>query len=274
MSDTFNLEEALAGLPPEKVKQVKDKWEDLNRGYTQASQKASEYDRLRPEWEAREGQYRQALTSFDEFFRQMNEQNNAPGTVRNPGTGRFESRREANAVALPAGYDPEEVGGALRTLIASELGSFKEEILGTLNKEKTEFGTQVYTNTGQMLQWERQLQAIRSADPEADPNIITKVAREKGLRDLNDAYYLAYGKRSLERSVQAAAEKAAKEAAKETETRLRAEFAKTQIEGASGLAGVTRRKVEGAEPVAKTRQEAEARATEALTQRWFAPPEA
>ena len=271
MPEKFSLTEALAGLDPAKAAAIKEAWGNMESGFTQASQKAAQYDREKEGWEQERGQYKSALESFNTFFQEWNRQNTEePGTVRNPGTGRFESRKEA-AANLPEAYEPD----ALLAAIDARLQGFRTEMMEGLNKEKTQFGTEVYTNTGQMLQWERQLQGIKRIDPEADEKTITDLARAKGLRDLNDAYFLAYGRKNMERVAKQAAEQASKQANEEAEKRLRAEFQKTQIEGMSSGAGLSRA-IHGtpAPDAPKTKSEAESRAIQDLTARMFAPPTA
>lgn len=273
MADKFVLAEALAGLPPERAKAIEDQWHNMEAGFTQASQRAAEFDRAQKEWAGREEQYRQALGSYNTFFEQWNKaQEEAQGTVRNSNMGRFESRRDAPSMDFGEAYDPSAINSALD----AKLNAFRDEILGSLNKEKESFGQQVYTNTGQMLQWERQLREIRQSDPEADEKVITEVARQKGLRDLNDAYALAYGRRNLERVATEAATKAAAEARAEAEARTRKELAQTAIEGAGGLTGASSRVVRGGNKpdVPHSRQEAEAMATQALAERLYQTPKA
>lgn len=260
---SFDLENALAGLDPEKANAVKAKWHDLESGLTKASQDRAAFERAVQERDGLLQQQQKALQGYETFYNAWAKEQE--GKVKNahaPAT-----RQE---VSLPEEYDPNALRQSFQGILDEALGK-----LNTGIEEKTRaMETGLYGSLGNLVKWQKQLGDIAKFDPEADSNLVIKTAQENNLSDLNAAYRIAYYEKGIQRAAKEAAAQAAKEAATEAEKRVRKELASTagQIEGAASMgSNAARRMLRDAKDatVPKTRGQAENAATQALYEKMY-----
>lgn len=268
MADDFNLDEILGALPEDKRELVREKWDGLNKGFTQASQRAAELERQAKALAEERETLAKTLQGYDEFYRAwLAAQTQPEGVVTTPQRGTLTTRSEGKTP--PPIYDPEALSEWLNEELERRAAERESQLLSRYTADKQTVVKGLTDQMARMLTWERELAAITAADPQADRDVIIKTAMEYNVPSMQAAYRIAYHDAILSRVAKEAATKAAEEAKKQLAEQYEKARLQAQIEGAGsvGLRKVIDRQSTAAP---KTRQEAESRAVQELIGRMAA----
>lgn len=255
------LNGVIKDLPEEQRVKVLEGWQNMEKGFTEATQARSKFEgELADERRKRE--------AYENMFEALG---TAPAAGTEPaptsrGDG-LESRAERTRQArLPEVYDPEALLDGLTGLIRTEFQNFGQVLAKeyeTDQKRRFEtFGQEVQRS----LTWTREIDQIRAGRPDVDIDRVMKRAQQDGLRSLHSAYRLEYGDVLMKE----AAEKAAADATAAARKKAEDEFRGRTTEGAAGgLAEIRRAPSLATAKIPGSLAEAEAMAVKMLQEKGY-----